>query len=166
SAARGDAARALNAVAAAATAKAAEEGEISALWLLQTDPVRDLPDAARWNRAMHRAGLVVAHAWVLHEGIHEHASVVFPAESPAEKEGTVVHPDGRLQRLRTAIAHPGEVRAGWSVIADIAKSAGLDLQVLTSPMAFAQLTAAVPFYEGITLDEIGGLGVRWPSRPQ
>jgi NADH-quinone oxidoreductase subunit G len=58
------------------------------------------------------------------------------------------------------------VRAGWSVIADIAKSAGLDLQVLTSPMAFAQLTAAVPFYEGITLDEIGGLGVRWPSRSQ
>ena len=113
---------------------------------------------------MHRAGLVVAHASVLTEGIHEHANVVFPAESHAEKEGTVVHPDGRLQRLRTAIAHPGEVRAGWSVIADIAKRAGLDLQVLTSPMAFAQLVAAVPFYEGITLDEIGGHGVRWPER--
>jgi NADH-quinone oxidoreductase subunit G len=52
------------------------------------------------------------------------------------------------------------------VIADIARSAGLDLQVLTSPMAFAQLSAAVPFYEGITLDEIGGLGVRWTERPQ
>jgi NADH-quinone oxidoreductase subunit G len=156
----------VNGLGAAGIAKAAEEGEITALWLLQTDPVRDLPDAARWNRAMHRAGLVVAHASVLTEGIHEHANVVLPAESHAEKEGTVVHPDGRLQRLRTAIAHPGEVRAGWSVIADIAKSAGLDLQVLTSPMAFAQLTATVPFYEGITLDEIAGHGVRWPSRPQ
>ncbi len=33
--------------------------------------------------------------------------MIFPAESYAEKEGTVVHPDGRVQRLRTAIAHPG-----------------------------------------------------------
>ena len=115
---------------------------------------------------MHRAGLVVAHASVLTEGLHEHANVIFPADSHAEKSGTVVHPDGRLQRLRTAIAHPGEVRAGWSVIADIAKSAGLDLQVLTSPMAFAQLVEAVPFYDGLTLDEIGGRGVRWPERPQ
>ena len=112
---------------------------------------------------MHRAALVVAHASVLTEGIQEHANVVFPAESHAEKEGTVVHPDGRLQRLRSAIAHPGDVRAGWSVVADIAKRAGLDLQVLTSPMAFAQLAAAVPFYEGITLDEIAGRGVRWPA---
>jgi NADH-quinone oxidoreductase subunit G len=151
---------------AAGIATAAEEGEITALYLLQTDPIRDLPDAARWNRAMHRAALVVAHASVLTEGIREHANVVFPAESYAEKEGTVVHPDGRLQRLRTAIAHPGDVRAGWSVVADIAKRVGLDLQVLTSPMAFAQLTAAVPFYEGLTLDEIAGRGVRWPNRPQ
>jgi NADH-quinone oxidoreductase subunit G len=52
------------------------------------------------------------------------------------------------------------------VVADIAKRAGLDLGVLTSPMAFAQLVAAVPFYEGLTLDEIGGTGVRWPARPQ
>ncbi len=151
---------------AAGIAKAAEEGEITALWLLQTDPVRDLPDAARWDRAMQRAGLVVAHASVLTEGIREHANVVFPAESHAEKEGTVVHPDGRLQRLRTAIAHPGDVRAGWSVVADIARRVGLDLEVLTSPMAFAQLASAVPFYEGITLEEIAGRGVRWPERPE
>ncbi len=98
---------------------------------------------------------------VLTEGIAEHANVIFPAESYAEKEGTVVHPDGRLQRLRTAIAHPGSVRAGWSVIAEIARRAGLDTGVLTSPMAFAQLVEAVPFYAGLTLEEIGGRGVRW-----
>ena len=29
-------------------------------------------------------------------------------------------------------------------------------------MAFAQLTEAVPFYAGLSLEEIGGRGVRWP----
>jgi NADH-quinone oxidoreductase subunit G len=151
---------------AAGIATAAVEGEITALYLFQTDPVRDLPDGALWNRAMHSAGLVVAHASVLTEGIREHANVVFPAESYAEKDGTVVHPDGRLQRLRTAIANPGQVRAGWSVIVEIAKRAGLDPQVLTSVTAFQQLVEAVPFYAGLTLEEIGGRGVRWPAREQ
>jgi NADH-quinone oxidoreductase subunit G len=144
-------------------AQAAADGDITALWLFQTDPVRDRPDRALWEQALHQAGLVVAHASVLTEGIAEHANVVFPAESYAEKEGTVVHPDGRLQRLRTAIAHPGSVRAGWSVIAEIARRAGFDTGVLTSPMAFAQLVEAVPFYRGITLEAIAGRGVRWPE---
>ena len=41
-----------------------------------------------------------------------------------------MHPDGRLQRLRPAIARPGEVRAGWQVIAELALRLGLDLDVL------------------------------------
>ncbi len=145
-------------------ARAAADGDITALYLFQTDPMRDQPDRALWEKALRGAGLVVAHASVLTEGLAEHANVIFPAESHAEKEGTVVHPDGRLQRLRTAIAHPGSVRSGWSVVVDIAKRAGLDTGVLTSPMAFKQLAAAVPFYAGLTLEEIGGRGVRWQER--
>ena len=41
----------------------------------------------------------------MNETLREHATVVFPAESYAEKEGTVTHPDGRVQRLRPAIGH-------------------------------------------------------------
>jgi NADH-quinone oxidoreductase subunit G len=102
----------------------------------------------------------------LTDGLREHADVVFPADSYAEKEGTVVHPDGRIQRLRTAIRRPGEVRAGWWVLAELAKRTGYDSRVLTSPMAFNQLVAAVPFYRGLTLEEIGGRGVRWPPRAE
>ena len=35
--------------------------------------------------------------------------------------------------------------------------------VLSGAMASAQLFAAVPFYDGLTLDEIGGRGIRWPE---
>jgi NADH-quinone oxidoreductase subunit G len=149
---------------AAEIARAAAGGELTALYLFETDPVRDRPDRALWEQALHHASLVVAHASVLTEGIEEHANVVFPADSYAEKDGTVVHPDGRIQRLRTAIAHPDDVRAGWSVIAEIAKRAGLDTGALTSGMVFEQLVDAVPFYKGLTLQEIGGQGVRWQER--
>ncbi len=148
---------------AAEIATAAAAGDVTALYLFQVDPVRELPGRGTWERALARAELVVAHAAVLTEGIAAHATVVFPAESHAEKEGTIVHPDGRVQRLRSAIKRPNHVRAGWQVLTDIARAVGVDLHVLTAGMAFRRLVEAVPFYEGLTLEAIGGRGVRWPE---
>jgi NADH-quinone oxidoreductase subunit G len=150
---------------AAQIAAAAAAGQLGALYLFEIDPLRELPDRDAWERALAGVPLVVAHAATLSDGLARHADVVFPAESSAEKDGTVVHPDGRLQRLRSAIRRPGEVRAGWQVLADLARAVGLDTGVLSAGMAFRQLVAAVPFYEGLTLDAIGGRGVRWPQTP-
>ena len=55
--------------------------------------------------------------------------MVFPAESNAEKEGTLTHPDGRVQRVRQAIGHLGEVRPGWWVLAELADRCGAGLDV-------------------------------------
>jgi NADH-quinone oxidoreductase subunit G len=140
-----------------AIAEGLAAGELSAVLLMQADA--ELPE-----RALERASTVVAFATVLTGGLREHANVVLPAQAYAEKEGTIVHPDGRLQRLRPAVAHPGATRAQWQVIAELAARLGLDLDVSTGPMASQQLFDAVPFYEGLTLDEIGGKGVRWQER--
>jgi NADH-quinone oxidoreductase subunit G len=100
---------------------------------------------------------------VLTEGIREFADIVFPAESYAEKEGTVTHPDGRVQRLRPAIGRPGEVRPEGQVIAELARRLGLELGSGVGPAATRQLFDAVPFYAGLTLETLGGRGVRWPE---
>jgi NADH-quinone oxidoreductase subunit G len=147
-----------------AIAEGLAAGELQALYLLESDPLADLPDGELWRRAMAAASTVIAHASFLTEGIAEHADIVFPAEVYAEKEGTIVHPDGRLQRLRPAIARVGEVRAGWRVLSDLAMRLGIDLDALNGAMASQQLFDAVPFYAGLTLEEIGGRGVRWQER--
>jgi len=148
-----------------AIAEGLAAGELAALYLFQADPLNDLPDHELWELALEHASTVVAHASFLTEELRAHANVVFPAEVYAEKEGTIVHPDGRIQRLRPAVARPGSVRAGWRVIADLAARNGLDLDVLSGPMVSQQLFDAVPFYAGLTLEEIGGKGVRWQERP-
>ncbi|HEY3759529.1 MAG TPA: NADH-quinone oxidoreductase subunit NuoG [Solirubrobacteraceae bacterium] len=139
-------------------------GELTALYLLHVDPLRSELPPETWSAALEKASTVIAHASFLTEGLREHATVVFPAESYAEKEGTVVHPDGRLQRLRPAIGRQGETQAEWSVIAELARRCDLDLGVATGAMASQQLFDAVPFYAGLTLEEIGGRGVRWQER--
>jgi NADH-quinone oxidoreductase subunit G len=101
---------------------------------------------------------------VLTAGLTEHADIIFPAEAYAEKEGTVTHPDGRVQRLRPAIGRPAEVRAGWRIIAELAERLGHSLEVFSSGETTAALADGVPFYSGLTPEEIGGRGVRWQER--
>ena len=103
--------------------------------------------------------------------MREHADVVFPAEAYAEKEGTLTHPDGRLQRLRPAIGRPQPAGAGHRRAPGLAghrrrRRARRATTSASPPGRWprAQLFEAVPFYAGLTLDEIGGRGVRWPER--
>jgi NADH-quinone oxidoreductase subunit G len=136
--------------------------DITTLILFNADPLRDYPDAARWESALDRATNVIAFADFLNPGLEAHANVVFPAEAYAEKDGTVTHPDGRVQRLRQAVARPGEVRPERVVLLDIISSL-LDqpLQIGSSKMLTEQCFAAVPFYDGLTLEKLGGTGLRW-----
>src|SRR4051812_10720435 len=148
---------------AAEMATAGAAGELAALWLVGADPLATHPHRGTWDAALERASTIVAHAGYLTSGIREHATVVFPAESHAEHEGTVTHPDGRVQRLRQAIARQGDIRPGWWVLHELGKRLGLDLGVFAGPIASQQLFAAVPFYGGLTIDAIGAKGLRWPA---
>jgi NADH-quinone oxidoreductase subunit G len=136
-------------------AEIAESGELGALLLVE----HELP-----AERLAEASAVIAFAKFPLEALDEHADVVFPAEIYPEKEGTVTHPDGRLQRVRQALGHAGEVRPAWRVLHDLCERLGVGLGALTAPMVTERLADAVPLYAGITLDEIGGLGVRWQER--
>jgi NADH-quinone oxidoreductase subunit G len=92
------------------------------------------------------------------------ASIVFPGETHAEKDGTVTHPDGRLQRMRPSVPRPGEVRPVWLVLTELAALLGDETGIDSPREALAAITESVPFYAGITPEEIGGGGVRWQER--
>ena len=88
--------------------RAAAGGEVTALYLFQTDPVRDLPDrAAVGARAAPRRARRRPRVGPDRGPRRARQRRSSRPSRSAEKEGTVVHPDGRLQRLRVAIAHPG-----------------------------------------------------------
>jgi NADH-quinone oxidoreductase subunit G len=151
---------------ASAIAQALGDGELSCMYLLGADPLTGAgeQDHTLWERALERATTVISHATFMTDALREHADIVFPAGAYAEKEGTIVHPDGRIQRLRQGAAHPGECRAEWQVLADLAGRVGLDLEIQSAAMASQLLFDAVPRYAGLTLEQIGGRGVR-PANP-
>ena len=93
-----------------------------------------------------------------------HADIVLPAETHAEKEGTVTHPDGRLQRLRRNVPLPDDVRPGWQFLTELSTALGRDLGLATAAEVFDALSKEVPFYDTLTYEEIGGTGFRWQDR--
>ena len=117
-----------------------------------------------WKTALAAADHLVAFS-TFENATTAMADVVFPLETHAEKDGTVTHPDGRLQRVRPSAARPGDIRPNWGVLAELSLALGHDTGITSQPSAFAALADAVPFYAGITDAEIGGRGVRWQDRP-
>ncbi|HEU0249471.1 MAG TPA: NADH-quinone oxidoreductase subunit NuoG [Solirubrobacteraceae bacterium] len=90
-------------------ASAFAQGELSCLYLLGVDP------------PANAAGAIVAHAAFLTDALREQADIVFPAEAYPEKEGTVTHPDGTVQRVRRAVRHLGEIRDESQLLGELSE---------------------------------------------
>ncbi|MFN8152395.1 MAG: NADH-quinone oxidoreductase subunit NuoG [Solirubrobacterales bacterium] len=139
--------------------QALEDGELQGLILWDVDPVRDFDDPEGWQRAIGNADFVLASSMFPAAG----ADVHLPAETYAEKEGTVTHPDGRLQRVRPSVPHPGAVRPLWQALSELAALLGDENGAGTSGEVFDLLAADATFLNGIDVDQIGGMGLRWPE---
>jgi len=141
-----------------------ESGEIESLLLFGVDPLRDFPDTPAWEAALTACEHLVVFS--MHKtATTAKADVVLPLETHAEKDGTVTHPDGRLQRVRPSASRPGDIRPNIQVLAELSATLGHDTGIDSQPSAFAALRAAVPFYADIDESAIGGRGVRWQDTP-
>ena len=97
----------------------------------------------------------------------ERADVVLPAASFLEKDGTFVNFDRRFQRVRPALAPPGDARTDFEIIHLVARALGVDLGCPTPADAMDECARLAPLFAGITharLDREGAL--HWPCRSE
>ena len=97
--------------------------KIGATLLVNSDPVRTHPDSEGWRKAL--AGSFVVSIASFEDESTRLANIVIPAETFAEKEGTVTHPDGRLQRLRRNVPLPEGMLPGWRFLAAVSASSAM-----------------------------------------
>ena len=136
--------------------------ELGAVLLVNADPVRTHPDSDGWRQAL--AGNFVVAISSFEDESTRLANIVIPAETWAEKEGTVTHPDGRLQRLRRNVPLPEGMIPGWRFLVAVAEELGIGVSAESPADIFDALSAEVPFYDSLTYEEIGGRGLRWADR--
>jgi NADH-quinone oxidoreductase subunit G len=138
--------------------------ELGPMLLVNADPVRTHPDTDGWRGAL--SGTFVVSIASFEDESTRLADIVIPAETFAEKEGTVTHPEGRLQRLRRNVPLPEGMIPGWRFLDAVAAALNTGVDAEAPADVFAAVCAEVPFYEGLTYEQIGGTGLRWGDRRQ
>ena len=88
----------------------------------------------------------------------EKATVLLPGCGFAEKRGSMVNGEGRLQRLNRAVQPPGNARDDWEILRDLLQAIGGGDSLLSIDDVFRRISEAVPQFTGLTLSKIGDLG--------
>jgi NADH-quinone oxidoreductase subunit G len=96
---------------------------------------------------------------ILSNDATEHANVLLPASGFAEKRGSMVNGDGRLQRLNRAVRPPGNARDDWEILRDLLQVLGGSNGLYSIDDVFRQMSAEIPQFSGLSLTKIGDLGL-------
>jgi len=136
---------------------------IKGLYIMGEDVVLSEPNTAKIEKGMNALDFVVVQDIFFNETCR-YADVVFPASCFAEKDGVFTNSDRRVQRVRKAVEPPGQARADWEILCDLARAVGYPMPHYGSPAEiYAEMASLSPKFSGISHDRIeheGGL--QWP----
>ncbi len=104
--------------------EAIHDGRVKAVWIMATNPVVSLPNSSRVREALDLCPLVVVSDCMAETDTAALAHVKLPALAWGEKDGTVTNSERRISRQRALFPVPGEARADWRIVADVARAMG------------------------------------------
>ncbi|HIG11440.1 MAG TPA: formate dehydrogenase subunit alpha [Planctomycetes bacterium] len=137
--------------------------KIRAFFIMGEDIVMSEPNVAVLEEGLNAMDFVVIQDIFLTETAR-FADVVLPAACFAEKDGTFTNSERRVQLVRKAVEPPGEARADWRILIDIARASGADWDYQSPADIYAELVHEAPNFAGISHERIDseGIGLQWP----
>jgi NADH-quinone oxidoreductase subunit G len=131
-------------------ARAIWDGEVRALLVLNQIPELEWPQEL--VGAMAKPSFLAVADFQQNPAV-EKAHLVLPTSSWAEKDGTVMNRDGRVQRVRTLIAPPAGTRSDLSLLQEVLVHLGLRKHVVSAEGVFREV------FPGADYRQVGDLGV-------
>lgn len=138
-----------------------EDGSIKGLYFMGENPALSDPNLNRTRKSLADVEFLVVQDIFLTESA-KYADVVLPAMSFAEKDGTFTNTERRVQRVRKAMAGPGESRLDWEIICDVSTRMGRLMKFESASAITDEIASISPIYGGISFERIDELGLQWP----
>jgi formate dehydrogenase alpha subunit len=139
----------------------AEAGRLRALYIMGENPVLSDPDTGHTIKALRSLEfLVVQDIFLTETGAL--ADVVLPATCFAEKDGTFTNTERRVQRIRKAVAPPGEARDDIWIITELSRRLGYTMDYSSPEEIFNEIGMVWPAVAGITYSRLERGGIQWP----
>jgi formate dehydrogenase alpha subunit len=140
---------------------AVEDGAIRAICIMGENPALSDPNLNRTRKALTDVEFLVVQDIFLSETA-EYADVVLPTVCFAEKDGTFTNTERRVQRVRKAVAPPGQTRDDWAIICDLSTRMGYPMHYDHPSQIMDEIASVSPIYGGIAYDRIDDVGLCWP----
>lgn len=139
----------------------AHNGEIKALYIIGENPMISDPDLNHARKGIEKLEFLVVQDIFMTETA-QLADVVLPSASFAEKDGTFVNTERKVQRVRKALDTPGDSKQDWQIICDLATRIGYEMPYKDAESIMAEIAEVTPSYCGINYSRIEHEGIHWP----
>ncbi|TCQ29330.1 nitrate reductase [Rhizobium sp. PP-CC-3G-465] len=106
--------------------RAVADGRVKAIWIMATNPIVSMPEADLVRAALVACPFVVVSDVMAETDTTAHAHVLLPSLGWGEKHGTVTNSERRISRQRAFLSAPGEAKADWWQMAEVARRMGFD----------------------------------------
>ena len=117
-----------------------------ALIVAQAELLDDDPDAQAWLSQVE----TVIYAGLFDDGISQLADFVLPLQSFAERDGSFVNGERRVQRFYTAQGPMGQALPAWKLFGGISQSAGVGSLKPSAAAVMLDLSKSVDAFDGMT----------------
>lgn len=137
-------------------------GNIKGMYIQGENPAMSDPDVEHAREAFAKLEHLVVQDIFLTETAC-FADVILPASALYEKSGTVSNTNRQVQRVRPAVAPPGEAREDWAITVDLAQRLGLDWGYTDVSQVFAEMKQVMTSLDNITWERLETETVTYPS---
>ncbi len=137
-----------------------DDSPVRGLYVMGENPVISDPDIAHAEEWFHGLEFLAVQDIFLTETARA-ADVVLPGSSFAEKDGTFVNTERRIQLSRKAVEPPGQARADLEIVLDLSRRLGVPTPYTTPAEVFDEIARVTPSWRGVSYarlaERTGGL---------
>lgn len=143
---------------------AAIEGKLKAMWIMGEDVVQTDPNTNKVKKALNNLDLFVVQELFMTETA-KLADVILPGASFLEKSGTFTNGERRIQRVNKVVEPIGNSKPDGQIVVDMMNRMGYPQPDYTPEGMLAEISQIVPFFAGVTWENLGINGKQWPVKP-
>jgi len=141
-----------------------EESGVRGMYIMGENPVHLRP-GRRPRRALVPGA---SNSWwcttCSSHGDARYADVVLPGSSFAEKTGTFVNTERRIQPRQESGYQPGQARGDLEILIDLSNRLGLKTRFETSEEVMREIARVTPSWRGVTYQRLEGAGLQYRCR--
>jgi len=138
-----------------------EESGVRGMYIMGENPIISDPDIAHAEHWFRELEFLAVHDLFLTETAR-YADVVLPGSSFAEKTGTFVNTERRIQVAHQAVASPGAARSDLEILIELSNRLGLKTPHRTAEDVMREIVQVTPSWSGVTYDRLEGAGLQYP----